>query len=290
MFNAFGRNNNKVCLSFKGSVDEWGLKTLLSLGPVHSLIVSDDDEFQELYLFNVFTRENTANLETIEVHDGCFSDITVFENCTNLKTLVIALENDVDLSALSKYTKLTDFVPHHVTAKSISTLRSASLETLDLMFFQICSEYALGNTLGNNCPNLREIVLHGANIEDLSGLSTCQELRTLDLSETKVADISVLKNCRKLQTLDLSESKVADISVLKNCPKLQTLDLSDTDVADISVLKKCRELRTLNLSNTLVDDISALKNCRELRTLNLSDTDVDDISALKKCRELRTLW
>jgi len=145
------------------------------------------------------TLENLESLQLWGVSQ--LSDISIFENLTNLTHLTIHASGISDFSNLSNLTSMISLDLQGNRINDISTLRLYSF------------------------PNLTELYLWNNQISDVSKLSSSTNLTFLALGSNQITDISALKNLTNLTFLDLTENLIAqrDIDEL-------TIALPNTDI------------------------------------------------------------
>ena len=138
--------------------------------------------------------------------------------------------------------------------------------------------------------NLTDLGLDGNAISDISPLAGLPQLRNLYLSFTAVSDVSPLAGLPQLRHLALFRTAaVSDVSPLAGLPQLKILDLRGTAVSDISPLAGLPQLIQLQLGGPSVSDVSSLANFTQLKYLDLRNTSVSDVSPLANLTQLETL-
>lgn len=140
------------------------------------------------------------------------------------------------------------------------------------------------------CINLKELVLYGNNISDISILSELTNLEELSLGGNNISDISSLSGLTNLEKLYLDENNINDISVLSGLTNLKYLSLSSNNISDISSLSGLTNLKSFDLSFNNISDISSLSGLITLNELYLSENNINDISALSELINLDILY
>lgn len=159
--------------------------------------------------------------------------------------------------------------------------------------------------------NLKELMIAGKNIRDISPLSDLVNLEHLDLTNNKISDIESLRNLTNLKIivisnnliidlsplekligltdLGLNENLINDIEPLRKLVNLNGIVLNDNDITDISPLSEMRYLSGIGLDSNNIEDISVLAYMRKAKWLLLSDNNIKDLSALSGLNELQWL-
>ena len=144
-----------------------------------------------------------------------------------------------------------------------------------------------GNRITNVSPlsgltNLEELHLAGNNISNLSPLVSLTNLERLSLQSmtTSLSDISALANLTNLEFLNLTNNNITDISALTNLTKLTELYVGQNNIADISALAGLTNLTELSLAGNNIKDISALAGLTSLKGLYLWDNNISDLAPL----------
>jgi Leucine-rich repeat (LRR) protein len=80
-------------------------------------------------------------------------------------------------------------------------------------------------------------------VTDFTPLAECKELREAVLEGMHVGDLSIFANATKLERLDLENSTVSNPEAIAALPALSALDLQKTEgVTDISIFKDLPKL------------------------------------------------
>ena len=139
-------------------------------------------------------------------------------------------------------------------------------------------------------PWVRNLVLTGTKVSDLSPIAGATGLQNLDLSVTEASDLSPIAGATGLQALYLSRTKVSDLSPIAGATELHTLDLSGTKVRDLSPIAGATRLQVLYLSETEVRDLSPIAGATGLHSLYLWETKVSDLSPIAGATGLQNLY
>ena len=143
--------------------------------------------------------------------------------------------------------------------------------------------------------NLRKLIIHSRELQDISHVSSFTALEDLELTESLwviTMESSVLEPisaCTKLKRLVLKASFVRDLSFIRST--IENLDISVTPVQDITALPRCTNLVTLNMRFCmLLEDFSPLSRCTGLLDLDMSECEnVTDMAAISACTKLEKL-
>ena len=151
-------------------------------------------------------------------------------------------------------------------------------------------EAGIGNLTGLQfATNLREAVLWGNRIRDISPLSGLTNLGTLKIDLNNITDISPLSGLINLTELSVGEGPISDLSPLSGLSRLRSLVVFGTSNTDLSPLSGLTNLRELGLNHGKTEDISALAGLTNLRRLNIFDNQIEDISVLSGLTNLTHL-
>lgn len=153
-----------------------------------------------------------------------------------------------------------------------------------------------------HCRELRELVLSGNEIEDLTPLAGLKYLQSVDVSSNKITSLEPLRELKMLQYLNvgfnqisdlaplaghetiwalyLESNKITDLAVLESLPRLVALYLDDNQVSDISVLAKLPKLERIGLTRNRVTDVAPLATSIYWKFLFLEENQIADLSPL----------
>lgn len=191
--------------------------------------------------------------------------------------------DDKDLENINHLANLRELFleSNKISSKGLDALDKLSrLEVLTIISTQ------LGNSalsrMARNFPNLRQLSLAGANINDeqLSHL-TQLPLEILHLGGSKISDagLEALGGIRSLKHLVLYQTNVngSGLKFLQDLKNLQVLVLSETalsgeSLADLAPLPMLRDLNLYKCENIGDDSLSALNKLSQLQELTLTET------------------
>ena len=141
----------------------------------------------------------------------------------------------------------------------------------------------------DDVKHLSGITSRGNPIKDLSGLDKCTALAELNISGAELSELSPLSSLLNISSLTLSNNRIKDISPLSGMTQLQYLDLSDNQVSDLMPLAHLSSLNTLSLSNNRVANLSPLTNATRLWSLYLAGNQITDLSPISRLKGLSSL-
>ena len=153
-------------------------------------------------------------------------------------------------------------------------------------------EAGIGNLTGLEfATNLKELVLWGNTITDISPLSGLTKLTRLRLGLNNITDISALSGLTNLTELSVGDANIRDISPLAGLINLTDLSLLAANIQDedVSLLSGLTNLTSLGLSHNRIADISPLAELTGLTRLWLWDNPIEDILALSGLTNLTFL-
>jgi len=225
----------------------------------------DDGDYYNAYLL----------LEELSGYD---TGETYLEECERLLQTVPldgwALANGIATSMMNSGTPLSQYL-YVYQAEALETLDLANWEVMDLDFIRYF-------------PNLKELILDGNAITDLTPLKDLYALERLSLAENGVADLTPLANLTNLQSLNLSDNVIDDVSCLGNLSRLKELDLSVNNIHSLDGLYALTELETVDLSYNFISSVNALGNSK-LRELNIVNTNINSLWAVSELTTLEVL-
>ena len=193
-------------------------------------------------------------------NDQYLTDISPLGELINLKKLILKNNKIVDLTAISKLTKL---------------------EELDLY----------GNrgikSIGGfeNLTNLRKLLLNRTmGITDIGPLKECRNLEELSIQYNKVSSIEALKDHEKLLSLDISGNKnISDLSPLLKSTKLARLLANGNKITSLEGLRNLTDLKELHVSENKISDLSPLEKLLKLDDLDIGNNpDIESLEVFKK--------
>ena len=111
-------------------------------------------------------------------------------------------------------------------------------------------------------PNLKEFIMVGSHVTDLTPIRNLTNLRKLIVAwnKTKLSNISPLSELVNLQHLDLNANTIKDISPLVRLTQLHTLKLRGNEITDISPLSGLNQLKHLDLIWNFIIDFSPISH------------------------------
>ena len=188
-------------------------------------------------------------LERLTAKGAQIENITGLEYATNLKSLVLPVNNIQDITPVKELVKLESL-----------TLRSNPITNLIPLA---------------NLTNLTYINLASVKLSDITPLANLTKLKQAWLMHMQIQDITPLANLTQLIRLNLASNQIADVSPLANLTRLEELYIDRNQVVDVSPLANLTQLTDLTIINNPITDYSPLLG------LNLQSVDVD-IHALQE--------
>jgi len=139
------------------------------------------------------------------------------------------------------------------------------------------------------CTGLKILMIFGAQISDLSPLSSLPNLESVILYSCDITDLSPLSNLPSLRFLSVTGSQGHDFSFLGTITGLSELHLGENGISDISMLSNLMDLTKLSLFGNRIDDVSSLSDLARLTELDLRNNEIKDIFPLAKLTNLTSL-
>ena len=151
-------------------------------------------------------------------------------------------------------------------------------------------EAGIGNLTGLEfATNLKDAVLWGNRITNVSPLSGLTNLRGLEISGNAIMDVSALSGLTNLTYLALGGNAITDVSALSGLTNLTYLALGGNAIMDVSALSGLTNLTSLGIGYNDITDVSALSGLTNLRGLEIRGNDITDVSALSGLTNLTSL-
>ena len=203
---------------------------------------------------NAIDQQEMRRLEELEAKHYEIEDLTGLEYATNLRSLVLSVNQIQDI------TPLVDLI------------------NLDFLILR-------NNPIGDLSPiaNLTKLTylnLSGVIMEDLAPLSNLTQLRELHVIHCEIKDITAVSSLTRLVWLNLSANRIVDISPVANLISLEKLSIDRNQVVDVSPLANLTGLKELHIQNNQIVDVSPLANLTELTDLTLANNAITDFRPL----------
>lgn len=267
----------------------WNCITLSDIGGLSSLKRIRLLDLDYTSVIDLFPLSNCLNIEFLFI-DNCIklTDIYTISILKNLKCLLADGSNMLMTNQLESFSDLENIEYMTLKYRKINTLQYFSKMT-----------------------KMKELILEGCNINDLSPIENFGELIKLDLTGNSLlrdlSPINRLKNIKKLivggggsagkiggksAAGAKSIMNIDDVSVIKNFVKLEELDLNTNPrLKDISAIRFCENMEEVSLQNcTQLEDVSVLRYLKKLTKINLtSNPRIKDLFFLRNLPNLEEL-
>ena len=189
------------------------------------------------------TQQEMLRLEKLTAKHAQIADLTGLQYATNLKSLVLPVNNIQDINPVKGLVKL-EFL----------SLRNNPITNLTPLA---------------NLTNLTYINIGGVKLSDITPLANLTKLKQAWLGHMQLQDITPLANLTELTRLNLASNQIVDVSPLANLTALTELRLDRNQVVDVNPLANLTQLTDLTIANNPITDF------RPLFGLNLQSVDVD---------------
>ena len=136
---------------------------------------------------------------------------------------------------------------------------------------------------------LRELIVPGRGIQDLTGLQFATNATLLELADNEISDLSPIAGLINVRDLRLNNNRISDISPLKGLKNLTSTSFRNNMVSDLSPVRGLENLTYLRFNHNLVSDLSPLAGLINLKTLSLGDNNVSDLLPVAGLVNLETL-
>ena len=201
-------------------------------------------------------------------------DLTLLEQCVNLKVLILDYQHISDLSPLAQlpleYLSLTGNEVPDLSPLSGMT----ELQVLDLGENPVRSVQMLADL-----HQLREVTLEATGITSVE-MFAGSELQSLNVRTTWVNDYTPLESCPNLIQLVTGSMPEGAAETLAGLTNLEQLRLYSTPGVDLAQLTEFQALQELDLCGCTLANPEALASFSSLRALNLGETGLKDLSFL----------
>ena len=234
-----------------------------------------------------------TNLKTLILRSNRISDLAPLAANKGLDRGVTVDVTDNPLNAASESTHIPALQARGV---SVSFVPSPPVAIPDPNLRAAISA-ALGKATGTRITqaemnSLTRLQAPEAGIGTLTGLEFATNMKDLVLWGNTIADISPLSGLTNLERLLIGQNRITDISPLARLTNLKSLRVGDANITDLSVLAGLTNLRELSLLAAHVqdEDLSLLSGLTNLTSLGLSHNRISDVSPLAELTGLTRLW
>ncbi|MCQ2421055.1 MAG: leucine-rich repeat domain-containing protein [Clostridia bacterium] len=211
------------------------------------------------------------------------SDLRMFNG---LLSLTIHSSSNLDLSILEELTTLKTLVLSGCTVSPAMTESICTLPDLEHLELAGCAISNINPLVG--LSKLSYLDLTNNSVSDLTALSALSGLKDLYLTNNPVKSISYLNNCLQLERLHIENCGVSKLSSIAGNTSIQELYCSGNEIEDISVLEDCSSLSVIDITDNNVEDISVLA---KLPALTVFIADRNQISSIPDFdEETSRLW
>ena len=228
-------------------------------------------EALELPDSTAITQQEMLRLEKLNAKGVEIENITGLEYATNLKSLVLPVNNIQDITPVKGLVKLESLTLRNNPITDLTPLANLT----NLTYINIGGVKASNITPLANLTKLQQAWLRGMQIQDITPLAKLTQLTRLSLTSNQIVDVSPLANLTQLEELWLNNNRIVDVSPLANLTRLEELRIDRNQIVDVSPLANLTQLTDLTIANNPITDFTPLSG------LNLQSLDVD-IHALQE--------
>lgn len=152
----------------------------------------------------------------------------------------------------------------------------------------LISEERLSCTPFAYMENLKELIFHDCEIEDLHVLAQVPQLQKLIFARCtfKGEDLSVLASAPKLKEIGINDMAGDGLSSLQEIKSLKSLNVRKVNGIDEKSFSGFVKLQTLSLKDLDIHDGSFIGNMKSLKILNLDYLTMDNLDFLKNLTKL----
>ena len=257
---------------------------------------------------------NCTKLRTLKIStwlDGPATDLTGLENLRELRVLNVSRNVPVQFSILAQLPKLAQLSMDYTGDPApLPSLRSLCVKKVDKN-----TEAQL-----KLCPHLRELILDGDHVFDLSWIQHMTRLESISMNDIRELKgthafrsfprlkylayyngttniISKMKYCPLLRTFDYGVGDFDSLDGLSTCSNLRSvclflgnrLDRTSSGPISIKGLAMCQKLVSFDGSQIILEDTDIISNWTLIENLDIGQTGVTDIAFLAPCTKLKRL-
>jgi internalin A len=241
------------------------------------------------------TLSGATGLTILTAESAAISTIVGVEMLTSLENLNLNENSITDVTPLTELPVLgslridgnpiSDFTP----LGGLGSLRLLSIQNTgvsDLSFLAsskaLITLWADQNAITDltplaNLPQLANIHVNDNFISDISSLSGLN-LRELIISGNTVSNLSPISGQANLSSLDVSNNAISDISTIATLERLRSFRAEGNQIQIVPDLRHLKELRFVNLSNNLIQNPGPLAGIPAIATLQLENNLINDLS------------
>lgn len=248
---AFGEMENLRMLNLD---DNWQLSDL-------SCITSVIDHLRIISINNT----SIKNLDFMKDAELCYEfsaenngidDISVLENCINLKAVYL---DGNDITSLESLKNCTELYELSVNGNALTDLNG--LET---------------------CINLQYLYAGNNVLTSLDGMENMTVLERVYLNNNELSDLSMLsKSAKSLSRVYVNNNQVKELTALENCINLEYLAADNNQLTTLASLESCVLLKQLTVQYNQLTSLDGLKNCVNLYYIDASDNQLNNTDALE---------
>lgn len=166
----------------------------------------------------------------------------------------------------------------------------AFMENLKEIIFHDCEIENLGCIA--QAPQLQKLIFARCTFygEDLSALSAAPKLKELSINAMDGTGLVSLKEVKTLKSLNVRKVAGVNEKTLSVFTKLQELSLQDLDIHDGSFLRNMEGMKKLSLSHLMLKDLDFLRNLKKMTEFELAAAAADEegLSAVKNLTKLKS--
>ena len=239
------------------------------------------------------------------------ADLTGLEYATNLKKLVLSVNEIRDITPIGMLTNLNSLTLRENPITDLTPLGNlTNLTYIDLAEIKVSDISSLANL-----TELRQAVLGRMLLRDITPLGKLVNLTYLNIRFNQIEDISPLANLTQLEELYISDNQILDCSPLEGLsltvlerddfcvdvvsreiveipdPNLRqavgaTLGLPDEDLLTEGEMSRLVRLKAKEAG---IEDLTGLEHALNLKTLDLAANEIRDITLLRTLTKLNFL-
>jgi len=140
-----------------------------------------------------------------------------------------------------------------------------------------------------NFTGLKEAILTGNPISNITPLFELENLKKLYLASTYVKNVDQIKKLEALRQLSLYHVKLDSLAGISEMKKLKDLGLSNTGLKSLEEVSLVQSLSVLNISNNRFESFEPLGKLKNLTDLDISTTNLESISFMSDLNKLKSL-
>ena len=235
-------------ITFTEPLIEAAVRSQLGVDPNTVLSAGMLSNVKGIYIFGTDVYADPMEFFSQNRDDHTFGPIHTLDDLTllpNLEELHIILQENINISALARMSKLKVVELKHVRLADIYPLTDIKM--------------------------LREASLFDSGLSDVSALQSCHWLETLDVGYNAIKSMAQIGEHPYLRSLCLRGLRMATLDGIEMLPNLRIITLAKASIDDITALTKLNYLEEIYATRGLMNDLAALEFSSDVKIIQIDD-------------------